>query len=608
MKSFTNYFRNAFLAAFTLAGVNAFADGTIEIAISDITATDAVASLTPSSDELLYYWNFMVKEDFDAKGGAEKAIENRIQVWKNLAANYDNTTWEEIMGYELQQYPMTESIADYFYDTLMFDTDYVVYAFGMDREGNVTAPVSTAEFRTLTPPKSDNTFDITVSDIVKGGFYMTATAHVQPSNSDTYMARFFTKTFLDRFDLTPGSNDEKKFIAQEMLYYVNKSEEIANGPHDFVYGRCHEGEEYGVVVMGLNDDMSPSTSLTVAYFVAEEEKNLQGTITLEVSDITPMNAHIKITPSSDEIRYYYGITKPDIIEKKGGVEMIPEKLIIDWWKYLAELYGGAYRWQDFIEMQTVTGPIDTTIADLVEQGELEEIYWNSEWVLYAVGFNLDGDVITEPAVEYFNTPDCDKSDMTFDIELVDLDLDPNYPNITRKYYKATVDIYPSNDDETFRANYFQTKYYDQYLEDGVMTDMFDFITRQFLPYSQEFSGPVRLILPGLPSTDFYGDPVSYYVMAMGWNEGPTTELNLFKFSCETSALSFSEAGKVTVKGNNGHISIEGDHSGAVVYSADGKLMGTIRGTQHLPVRKGLYIVKYNTPSGATKTVKVSVGK
>lgn len=581
------------------------AEGSLAIEVSDVSSMDAVVTITPTPDDISYYWNFADKETFLADGGAEKAIENRIAVWERLASYYDNTTWQEMMGYELQYGTQTNSIAAFFYDTLMYSTEYVVYGFGMDPEGNVTAPVVTAEFTTTSPEASDNTFDITIKSLEKGSYYYTATAHVQPSNNDRYMVRFFTKDFVDKFNITPGSTEEKRFIAEEMLYRPS-SEEIANGPHDFIYTRCQEREQYYVVAMGINDDNTPSTSLTLVEFTASPSVGNQGSIELEVSDITPMNARIRIVPSDDEMLYYYGITTPEVIENKGGVENLADTLIIDWWKYLAEIYGPSYKWQDFIPYQTTSGILDDTVANLVENGELEDLYWNKDWVLYAVGFDLDGNVITEPAVLEFSTPDCEKSDLTFQFEFVGKELDPSYPNVTRKYYIAEVDVYPSDDEATYRGKYMEYRYFDQYFDDPE-PDMFDFITRQFLPYSVEFSGPIRMRIPGLAETDYFGDLIEWSVFALGWNEGPTTEVNYFKFNLgDTTDVEAIEKSDLTFKTDNGSISILGAYDHAAVYGLDGKVAGVMRPGRSITVPSGLYIINYTTRDGVQHTRKVAV--
>lgn len=610
MTDFTYTFRTFALGLALAGSMTAMAyEGTVALEVSDITSNDAVVSVTPSSDDLMYYWNVMDRKEFEAKGGVEKAIENRIAVWERNASYYDNTTWQEMMMYDLHTGAMTESVADYLYDTLMYDTPYVVYAFGMDAEGNVSAPVSTEEFTTLKPIASDNTFEVSILSIEAGSRYLTATAHVQPSNDDRYMARCFSKSAIDGLDLTQGSDDEKYFIVDKMLYYVDQKTEVTEGPHDFIFDRIQEGQEYCVIVMGLDENMSPSTALEVFEFVAvEENKPMEGTITLEVSDITPMNAHIQITPSNDEIYYYYDITTPDVIEMKGGVENIPEKLIIDWWKFLAEIYGSQYTWQDFIEPQTTRGPLDFMAADMIEEGMLSDMYWNSDYVLYAVGFNLEGDVVTEPAVLYFSTPDCEKSNLTFECSLVDMQLDEAYPNTSRKYYKATVDIYPSNDEETYRLNYSEAKYFDQYFDvpPGEEPDMFDFITRNFLPGSAEFTGPVRLVMPGLAATNYSDEELQYYVYAMGWNEGPTTDIELYPFDCSMTGVNKTLVDNVRVKVTSGRIVLEGEFDTAAVYSTDGRVVGALRPGYSLETPAGVYVIRYTTCGGSVQSVKVVV--
>lgn len=576
--------------------------GTLEITVDNVSVQNATVTITPTPDELKYYWNYVDKATFEADGGADKAIENRIEKWKTHGSIYD-TPWQEIMNLELQQGKMTESIYDFFLDILMYDTDYVVYAFGMDKEGNVTAPLATAEFRTLTPPASENIFEVSITSIVPNTYRYTATAHVEPSNSDRYVVRFFTKDYVDKFNITPGSEGEKRFIAKEMFYNLN-NDMIFSGSANVTYSYCEDGKDYYVVVMGINDDNTPSTSLTLYEFtVVETEKPVLGTLTLEVSDITPMNAHIRITPSDDSIRYYYYITSPKNIERIGGPENIPDRFIIDWWKYVAEMYD--MNWKELIPMQTRTGALDDTIENLVEQGELEPIYWNSDWALYAVGFDLDGNVTTNVAVLEFSTPACDQSDLEFEYEMVSVEPDPNYANSSRNYYVVTVDIIPSNDEDSYLVNYMETKYYNQYLEDPV-PDMMDFITRQFLPSAIEITGPARLRMPGIAETNAVGDKLEWAIFAMGWNEGPSTDLSIYNLDLNYVGVDATPTDAIKVRPGAGTLSISGDYDRAVVYSVDGRTAGALMPGHHISLPAGIYVVKYTTLEGESKAVKVNV--
>ena len=85
----TNFYRNikACGLALTLAfSAQAFAQTpSLSIDVSDITPTDAKVTVTPSDNDLKYYWTVTPKATFEANGGAEKAVENRIAVWTRNA-------------------------------------------------------------------------------------------------------------------------------------------------------------------------------------------------------------------------------------------------------------------------------------------------------------------------------------------------------------------------------------------------------------------------------------------------------------------------------------------------------------------------------------------
>lgn len=613
-KIMSNFYRNLRVGALGLAislAASVSAQNSLTIDVSDIKSNDATILITPSNGEFEYYWDITTKAQFEADGGVEKAIDNRIQIWKNHAANYDNTTWQEIMGYELVYGTTYESAAEKKGTFLSNETTYVVYAFGMDRDGNVIAPLAAKNFSTTAPEKSENTFVLAVKSIVpENAFRMTATATATPSNNDTYMVKCIDKVIVDAADLTPGSEGEKNFINEYMLKYFS-TKEVVSGPQTFEFDRLKKDTEYCLVAMGLDKDYSPSTSLTTYSFKCEEIKpELMGDITLSVTDITPMNAHFVITPSSDEFRYYFDVTTPYIIEKNGGIDNIPEKLIIDWWKYLADVYGGQYSWTEFMKIQTRTGTLDAMAADLVEEGDLSDLYWNMDWVLYAVGFNESGDVVTNIATCEFHTPENVQEDLDFEFEVYSIEDDEKTTEeYKRQAFTATIDVWPSVDGVEFKLNYMKINILDQYYdEDGEMPEegWMDFVTRQFLPSAVSFYAPVRLVMPGLFATDAVGVPIEYYVVALGWNEGPSTPIYKYAFDYDTpSGITIKKVVETQVIGGEGVINLYGECDGAAVYSIAGHVMGAIRQGGSIRVPAGLYIVRY-TENGKPVSKKVMV--
>lgn len=573
------------------------ADLSLDISVSNVTKTNAYFTITPSSDDLTYFWKFMTKAKFDANGGAEKVVENAIEQWKYSASWYDDTTWQEMMSYDLKTGVKEVDAADWEGSALNAATTYVVYAVGMDAEGNAITPVAVKEFTTEAAEQSSNTFEVKVDellpDIVE---YMQANVTVTPSNSDTYTAICMAREYTDKAG-EPGSAEEKQFISDNILYYLT-AEKVKSDTATFNFTRLEKDKEYCVVVMGIDADGAQTTPLTKYYFVCEQPQ-LQ-TIKIEVTDVTPMNAHIKITPPNDQMRYYFDVAPRSIVEQKGGVEKIPQELIIEWWKYIASLYGDT-DWTYFIELQTVTGSIDAMAKDLDEEGRMSTLYWDDDWVLYAVGFDLNGNILTETAIAEFHTPNPPTRDLTFEFEPVSMEKSPNYDS----WFQATVDIYPSDPDTPFMMGYCRTVIYDQYDPENP-ANMLDFVKQIRDNDAIVTTDAARLVMPNLYVNEYGAGLQDYYVTAWGWEEGPTTPIALYKFNYSTeTGISLTKVEPELVQGGKGKIRIAGGCEGAVIYNMQGKVAGAVRENGVVNVPAGVYVVKYKH-DGKTATKKVLV--
>lgn len=148
---------------------------------------------------------------------------------------------------------------------------------------------------------------------------------------------------------------------------------------------------------------------------------------------------------------------------------------------------------------------------------MSKIYWNGDWVLYAVGFDENGNVIAGPATFEFSTPDTEKSDLTFEFELVGAERDEENSDAFTERYIATIDVYPSRADEEFRAGQSTGRIFDSWVASGQEEE---YIKSQFLERSYIFTDAVRLVCPGLDITEFGGSIASYYILAMAGTRDP----------------------------------------------------------------------------------------
>ncbi len=585
----------------------------IALEVKDIKTTDATISITPSDDELGYFYDLKTKAAFDADGGADAVVEKQIQAWTNAAAWYDDTTWQEMMEINRKKGAEEFSAREFMYEPLSPDTKYVVYAYALDAEGNVTVPVTTKEFTTTAPVPSANTFTVTLNSVeplANRPERVVVKATVGTTNDDTYIAQCVAKSVADKYDLSvPGSDSYKKFISSELLYGLS-ADEIVSGEHEFTYERIVADTDYCIFVMGLDADRAPTTTLTRYDFVTSQYPEPLPEIKLEISEISPMNAHLKVTPPSDDIYYFVDITPTSIIEEKGGIEAIPEKCIIDWWKFLESLFTDGTKWQDFIPMQCEQGSMDVWIKDLAEKGEISNLYWGGDWTVYAVGFNTEGEVVTKTAVQRFTTPKPEPNeDLTFTFEPVSMEKDEEASAAWggRTIYTATIDIYPSDDSAPYMFNYMRTIILDQYNdEENPEENTYKFITQQFYDTALLVTDAARVVMPELDATRA-GKKQEYYLIAMGWEEGPTTPIHKYTFSYDENSglMSVTEVRDTDVIVNAGTISMIGDCDGASVYSAAGQLVGSIRSGRSISVPAGMYIVTYSV-NGKQTSKKVVV--
>ncbi|MCM1319803.1 MAG: hypothetical protein NC217_05425 [Muribaculaceae bacterium] len=571
--------------------------GSVTTTIRDITSTDAYMSFTPSDDSLPYCFFIDSKADFDANGGADKAIENKVAYWTRMAETYDST-WPEMMAVFAHKGPYAEYASES-YGNLSPETEYVVYTFAIDAEQNILAPVETTTFTTQGVEKSDNTFTLSVTSITPtSSTRNTVVALSVPSNSDTYNVKCILKANVDKYDLEDAAQ-EKEFIEEYMMYPLY-SNQIVSGEHTWTFENLSNNTEYCLVAMGVSEDKAATTGVTIFPFLCGEMHNpVEGTIALNVTDITAMDARIQITPSNEEIRYFYDVTTKELVDEKGGVDAIAQEFVVEWFKYLADFYEDT-TWVDVMKLLTTTGNIDEMASALQEEGMLSNFYWNQNLVLYAVGFDNAGNIVTPTATFDFKTPDHGTSDMTFDFQFVSSEINEDYSSV----FTATVDVYPSVTGQEYKVNYCADRIFDQYDESNE-EDMFEYITYQFYPSAATFDDAARLVFPDLYVKDVYGDNQYYYVIAMGWDGGPSTPLYKYTFSVDSNGVSVVENNDVIVYGTEGMIIVQGDIENAVVFNTSGQMVGALHGSGKVNLPGGIYLVRY-VVDGKPVTAKVLV--
>lgn len=250
------------------------------IETSQISGLSAVIDIKPQDKNTKYfYWLYeMDRYINEFQESDELIIENDIAYWQYVE-DITGDSWLEHMQNDLVSGDITINSSD-FYNLLLWDTEYIAYAYGLDSLGNVTTPVSKHTFSTLAPEKENTTFEIEISSIEWDDTYKkyALEATITPSNPDT---RFFTTiTNMDWYEwyfseYNEGRSDED-FIMYEILLNTSRpSYEILEemcltgtsvyNPAQMRNQYFTPNKRYGVFVFGMSED-GPTTPLTVYEF------------------------------------------------------------------------------------------------------------------------------------------------------------------------------------------------------------------------------------------------------------------------------------------------------------------------------------------------------
>ena len=238
------------------------------ISVNDITWKDATISVTTDLEEG-YIFGIYTAEEF-ATLDQEAIFANRKAIWESNAEWYTDTTWQDMMAYDVK-YGNTTLYASYDITKLTWDEDYVFYCMGVDAEGNMTTQMATAEFSTVAPVASDCTFDITIDAMTKSSVTFTVT----PSNPEEQYYVTVQKANV----LAPYGPDQEKSY-EDLIEYLTPSEDALLESRLFVGTQTLKNSdvgtsvngfyEYRIVVWGFNNGPTTTVYMSDAFKPADQ--------------------------------------------------------------------------------------------------------------------------------------------------------------------------------------------------------------------------------------------------------------------------------------------------------------------------------------------------
>lgn len=257
----------------------------IGLEISDITGMSAKITVTPPSEDLRYFvWLYTMDsyERYQHSSDYELFVYD-YSYWAYASQMY-GITLEEMIEFDTNVGTKTYS-SDDFLLVAEWDTEYLVWVYGVTTSGEVTTNITRRTFKTAAPKPSSMTFEVPNIDVewyeeetpegpIRG---FRANATIIPSNKEEkYFATITNKSWYDWYftEDNDGRSDDD-YIMNQILYNAQKpSSELSkmykSGDYEFDCFTEREillkpDREYAVFVFGM-DENGATTKLNVFPF------------------------------------------------------------------------------------------------------------------------------------------------------------------------------------------------------------------------------------------------------------------------------------------------------------------------------------------------------
>lgn len=257
----------------------------IGLEISDITGMSAKITVTPPSEDLRYFvWLYTMDSYERYQHSSDYELFSYDYSYWAYASQMYGITLEEMIEFDTNVGTKTYS-SDDFLLVAEWDTEYLVWAYGVTTSGEVTTNITRRTFKTAAPTPSDMTFDVPNIDVkwyeeetpegpIRG---FRANATIIPSNKEEkYFATITNKSWYDWYftEDNDGRSDDD-YIMNQILYNAQKpSSELSkmykSGDYEFDCFTEREillkpEREYAVFVFGM-DENGATTKLNVFPF------------------------------------------------------------------------------------------------------------------------------------------------------------------------------------------------------------------------------------------------------------------------------------------------------------------------------------------------------
>ena len=546
---------------------------TFVVEIGEVTSSSVAYTVTPSDLEAEYLCVLYDAETVEEFTRDQFLVENLMSELEEEARSTGKTLLEYMPSVVDKG-----AITDGMFKNLAPESRYYIVIFGVDAANNYAA--NTDVFKTEVTTAAAATLDVTfeIDTVVDGN---TATYTVKPSN-DNDVWYFYTlplSTYEAYTDPNMYAMSEQSFLLYCLQMEIDAYRQAGYTDNQIMNAIFHKGTltlqaeglnantKYINMVAGFfvtpEGQVTIATELTTTTYTTGDAKAKELSFEISVSDIEPMRAAIKITPSNNNDKFCWMCAEWD------GVKTAEEVM-----NEIVSMYGG---WMNsgmmlYSGVQDFTGGPGSSYKYRLDAADTD---------YYVIAFGYAGGVTTEPVMETFHTlPAPSAEDTTF--TMTASSISPYgftvgvTPSESTTYY--TFNVMSNDEFAALDVDALAEELNAQFDEILTMQQMFDpAVTIAQVLSMYYYRGPYTATASGLaPETSCSG-----FVMALSPETGHVVKVHTFENVATTTKLG-EVAPTVELIGN---------------YSGDEEA-GAVFGQPEATKGRSITVVKYGNFDGA----------
>lgn len=498
----------------------------ISIEVTEVTVASIKAKLETDDPAQTFLFNLVKKSDYDAIGSPEKFLEKELKALEEEALDSDGwfTSLEEYLDFLLSDWnPEGQNLNR---DELEINTEYYIYAYGIDVKGEITTPLVRRLVKTN--DLKEINFNLTVEDEGQ----TTATLKGNPDEKFTYYYLGYTsKTeYEDSF-----KGDDQQVIDNALGSIRMGIGNDGSKLPDVASVRMGEGSlevegllpdtEYYALAFGIDNSVSACTKLTKTPFKTDAVA-ITDDCKFEVSvlDVNSILMNIAVKPSKATTRYFATVKATDEVKNMTPAQVADAEIAFQ------NGFTPPVDWST--DPRVFTG--DQTLHSRRNLG-VTIIKPETDYTVYVFGVSAEGVRTTEVATATTRTTAVVPSSMTLEVKDVKpgSETDPNdWTGWGPKLYYFQYGVKPSIDTEYYYTGIVKKSTYETFADDeAFMKDVVGQAGELIMMncfMGENNAGLVSTPTPFKGSAEYSGEAIAageqYYIFAFGYMGAPTTAL------------------------------------------------------------------------------------